>query len=51
MSETAFSTRSVHSVSGCEDLQGASSEHTLVFVYGTLMPGERRWPLLRPYAL
>ena len=22
----------------------------LVFVYGTLLPGERRWPLLAPYA-
>lgn len=23
---------------------------TLLFVYGTLMPGERRWPMLAPYA-
>ena len=24
---------------------------TTVFVYGTLMPGEERWPLLEPYAV
>src|SRR3954452_22202905 len=32
----------------CDDL--ASMEPTAVFVYGTLLPSESRWPLLEPYA-
>src|SRR3954454_15419889 len=33
----------------CDDL--AAMEPTAVFVYGTLLPTESRWPLLEPYAV
>jgi gamma-glutamylcyclotransferase (GGCT)/AIG2-like uncharacterized protein YtfP len=33
----------------CDDL--APMEPTGVFVYGTLLPTESRWPLLEPYAI
>jgi gamma-glutamylcyclotransferase (GGCT)/AIG2-like uncharacterized protein YtfP len=33
----------------CDDL--AAMEPTAVFVYGTLLPTESRWPLLEPFAV